>query len=95
MRAWGQRQPIDEGGARATGADLGDILGIGGKDRGRVGPDRALHRVERAVFLFGRRQRQRPRGGARLYGEFGHQGRQIGVAVDRLERRSHIGSIFS
>ena len=86
-----QRQPVDESRACAAGARLGDILGIGGENRGRIGADGALHRIERAIFLLGRRQRQHPRGVARLRGKLGHQGRQIGVSVDGLQRRGHIG----
>ena len=86
-----QRQAIDEGGTFAAGARFRDILGIGGEDRGGVGADGALHRIERLVFLLRRRQRQHPRGGAGAGGKIGHQGRQIGVSVDRLQRRGHIG----
>ena len=74
-----QRQPIDEGAARAGAADFRDILGIGGEDRGRIGADGALHRLQRLVLLLGGGQRQHPRGGARAGSKLGHQGRQIGA----------------
>ena len=77
-----QRQAIDEGRRRAAGADLGDILGIGGEDRRRMGADRARDGVERLVLLLRRGKRQHPCGSAGAGSEFGHQSGQIGVAVD-------------
>ena len=84
-----QRQAVDEGGGRAAGADFRDVLGIGREDLCRVGADRPLDGLQRAILLLRRRQRQHPRGGARLGGEVGHQSGQIGGAVDCLERRGH------
>ena len=95
MRALRQRQPVDEGRGGATGADLGDVLGIRGKNGGCVGADGALDRFQRAVLLLRAGERQRPRGGARAGGEIGHQSRQIGVCLDRLQRRAHVGSSLS
>jgi len=88
----GQRQPIDEGGACARGAHFRDILGVCGKDKVPVGADRALHAVQRTIFLLRRCQRQHPRGGAGAASQVGHQGRQIVVCLDGLQRRAHVGS---
>ena len=85
-----QRQAIDEGGGRAAGADFGDILGIGGQDGGRIGANRAFDCIQRLVLLFRRRKRQHPRSGTGMGCELVHQGWQIGVAVDRLQRRGHV-----
>ncbi len=90
---WCQRQAVDEGRRRAAGAHLGDILGIGGENGRRVGADRALHRLQRPVLLLRRGKRQHPCGSACAGSEFGHQSRQIGVAVDRLQRRGHPGGL--
>ena len=79
----------------AAVADFRDILGIGRQNRRRIGADGALDRFQRAVFLLRRGKRQHPRGGARVGGKLGHQGRQIGVAVDRLQRRAHSGSLVN
>ena len=54
-----------------------------------MGTDRALDCLQRPVLLPRRRQRQHTRGSARLGGEVGHQGGQIDVAVDRLQRGGH------
>ena len=62
---------------------------------GGIGADGALDRFQRAVFLLRRGKRQHPRGGARVGGKLGHQGGQIGVAVDRLQRRAHSGSLVN
>ena len=90
----GQRQPVDEGGAGAAGARLRDILGIGGEDRG------ASARIARSMassawFFCSGEASASTRAAARArVGEVGHQGRQIGVPVDRFQRRGHLGSIF-
>jgi len=84
-----QRQAIEEGIGDASTARFRHVLGIGRQDRRRVGADGALHRLQRAVLLLRRRQRQHARGGAGLPAQFVHQGRQIGIAVDRFERRAH------
>ena len=86
---WRQRQAVEEGGGRTAGTDLGDVLGIGRENLFCVGADRPLDRLQRAVLLLRRRQRQHPRGGARPVAEVCHQSGQIGVAVDCLERRGH------
>ena len=86
-----QRQPVDEGGGGAGGADLGDVLGIGGEDRRRIGPDRLFHRGQRAVLLLGRGNRQHPRSGAGLASQLQHQRRQVGAAVNGFQRGGHGG----
>ncbi len=90
-----QRQPVDEGRRCPGGANFRHILGVGREDRGCIGADGALDRIECVIFLFGGGKRQHPRGGARAGGKVGHQGRQIGVSVDRLQRRAHVGSSIS
>src|SRR5258708_1142584 len=77
---------------RARTANVGDILGVGREDGRRVGADGALHGLERAIFLLGRGERQHPRRGAGAGSELVHQGRQIAIAVDGLQGRSHIVS---
>ena len=89
-----QRQPVDKGSGGAAGAGFGDVLGIGGENRGCIGADGALHRIKRAVFLLRRGKRQYSRGVARAGGEVGHQGRQVGRSVDGFERGRHVGSGF-
>ncbi len=73
----------------AGAAGLGHVLGIGRENRGRIGADGALHRLQRAVLLLRRRQRQHPRRGLGAGSEVVHQGRQIGIAVDGFQGRGH------
>ena len=89
-----QRQPVEEGGGRAARFHLGDILGIGSENFFRVAADRPLDRLQRPVLLLGRRQRQHPRSRASALGQFGHQGRQVGGAVDGFQGGGH-GSLWS
>src|SRR5512132_2182941 len=61
-----QRQAVDEGGGRASGAYFRDVLGIGRENLCRVGADCPLDGLQRAILPLRRRQRQHPRRGARL-----------------------------
>ena len=60
-----------------TGAGLGDILGIGGQNGGRLGPDGGGHEFQSAVFLGRGGERQGARGGTRLAGDLAQRGGDI------------------
>ena len=49
----GQRQPVEKGWARAAGADLGDILGIGGQDFRDADANGRFDRREGPILLLG------------------------------------------
>ncbi len=79
MRAAVGDQAVDEGRARAIGARLSDILGIGGAGSpARRAADRALHRVQCAGSSAPPGPAPAPALAAlRLPGEIGHQRRQV------------------
>ena len=54
MRAWVSVSRSMKAALAPLAAGFGDILGIGGENRGRMGADRALHGLQRLIFLLGR-----------------------------------------
>ena len=75
--------------SHAGTAGLGDILGIGGQNGGGLGPDRAGHEFQSAVFLGGGCERQRARRGARLTADLAQSGGDISRAFNAFQRRAH------
>ena len=87
---WIKREPVEKCSGDPGGARLGDVLSVGGQNRGNLRPDRGGHELEGAVLLLGRGQRQHLGGRARTAADLAHGGGNIARSLNAFERRGHI-----
>ena len=76
-------EAVEKGAGDALGFRGGKIVAVGGADRLGIGADRGGGGAQRMIFGFGRGERERMRGGARLAPEPRHQGGDIFCAILR------------
>ena len=85
-----KREPVEKRSRDPSGARLGDIVSVGGQNRGNLGPDRCSHKLEGAVLLLGRGQRQHLGSRARTAADLAHGGGNIARSLNAFKRSRHI-----
>ena len=84
-----KREPVKEGGGRASGLGRCQVLAIGGDDVGLVRANGRSHGGERLILLRRRGERQRARRGPRPAADLAHGRGDVGGPLDGFERRGH------
>ena len=70
---------------------LGEVLGIGGQDRGLMRADRGRHADSALFFCSAEAKASDAGGGARTAADLGHGRGEIAGSLDAFQRRGHGG----
>src|SRR5262249_16425907 len=85
-----QREPIEKCSRGAGGTWLGNVLGIGGQNRGSLCPDRRSHEEKSTILLLGSGECEHAGGRTRTPANLAHHRDNVAGSLNALKRSRHI-----